>query len=176
MDRKKIFNDLVNYFSALYPHLNGKQRKVAEEWKLIKYIKDENQFLNAVAVAKMKKNRKDRCMAERRGNSKLLFANVKHKAPRVEINSTSSIESDSDLCGSPSLPTNESEPSIAPLAEGNNEKALSSASKSLPKPKQEELKAKISLEKDILLGLHRKRDTGVLSEHDRAELKSRDTT
>ena len=23
MDRKKIFNDLVKYFSALYPHLNG---------------------------------------------------------------------------------------------------------------------------------------------------------
>ena len=48
MDRKKIFNDLVKYFSALYPHLNGKQRKVAEEWKLIKDIKvkDESQFLN----------------------------------------------------------------------------------------------------------------------------------
>ena len=37
----------------------------------------------------------------------------------------------------------------------------------MPKPKQEELKAKISLEKDIFLGLQRKRDTGVLSEHDR---------
>ena len=70
-------------------------------------------------------------MPERRGNSKLFFANVKQKAPRVEINSTSSIESDSDLCGSPSLPTNESESSIAPLAEGNNEQAPSSASKSV---------------------------------------------
>ena len=100
MDRKKIFNDLVKYFSALYPHLNGKQRKVAEEWKLIKDIKDENQFLNA--VAKMKKDWEDRCTAERRGNSKLFLANVKQKAPRVEINSTSSIESDSDWCGSPS--------------------------------------------------------------------------
>ena len=58
---------------------------------------------------------------------------------------------------------NESESSIDPLAEGNNEKAPSSASKSMPKPRQEELKAKISLEKDILLGLRRKRNTGVLS-------------
>ena len=70
---------------------------MAEEWKL---IKDENQFLNA--VAKMKKDWKDRCMAERRGNSKLFFANVRQKATRhgftqVEIYSTSSIESDSDL-------------------------------------------------------------------------------
>ena len=57
------------------------------------------------AVAKLKKDWKDRCMAERRGNSKLLFANVTQKAPRVEINSVSLIESDSDLCGSSSLPT-----------------------------------------------------------------------
>ena len=100
----------MKYFIALYPHLNGKQRKVAEEWKLIKDIKDENQFLNA--VSKIKKYWKDRCMAERRGNSKLFFPNVKQKVPRVEINSSSVIESDSDLCGSPSLPTNESESSI----------------------------------------------------------------
>ena len=111
MDTKKIFNDLVKYFSALYPHLNGKQRKEAEEWKLFKDIKDKKQFL----VAKIKKDWKDRCTAERRGNRKLFLANVKQKAPRVEINSTSSIESDSDLCGSPSLPTNESESSYCSM-------------------------------------------------------------
>ena len=110
MNRKKIFNDLVKYFSALYPHLNGKQRKVAEEWKLSKDIKMKTSFLTQLprwrkidfqflnAVAKMKKDWKDHCMAER--NSKLVFANVKQKAPRVEIYWTSSIESDSDLCGS----------------------------------------------------------------------------
>ena len=44
----------------------------------------------------------------------------------------------------------------------------------MPKPKQEQLKYEIELEKYILLGLHRKRDTAILTEADKSGLKSRE--
>ena len=50
--RKTIFNNLVTFYNQLYPHLNGKdnQRYVADEWKIIKEIRDKNEFFNAVSA------------------------------------------------------------------------------------------------------------------------------
>ena len=48
-----------------------------------------------------------------------------------------------------------------------------SSKKVLEKPIQVQLRADIALEKDILLGLHRKRDSAMLTEADRKELKLR---
>ena len=43
-------------------------------------------------------------------------------------------------------------------------------------PKQDEIKEKIEFEKDILLGLHKKRDKGVMSSKDWEELRKREKT
>ena len=43
-------------------------------------------------------------------------------------------------------------------------------------PSQEKVKQKINIENDILAGLYRKRDLGQLSQSDRKEITSRETT
>ena len=45
-----------------------------------------------------------------------------------------------------------------------------------PTPVQEEVKRKINIENDILVGLYRKRDIGQLSQNDRNEISSREAT
>ena len=45
-----------------------------------------------------------------------------------------------------------------------------------PTPAQEEVKRKINIENDILVGLYRKRDIGQLSQNDRNEISSREAT
>ena len=45
-----------------------------------------------------------------------------------------------------------------------------------PTPAQEEMKRKINIENDILVGLYRKRDMGQLSQNDRNEISSREAT
>ena len=51
-DRKTIFNNLTAFYNQLYSHLNGKdnQRYVADEWKIIKEIRDENTEQNQLAI------------------------------------------------------------------------------------------------------------------------------
>ena len=45
-----------------------------------------------------------------------------------------------------------------------------------PTPAQEEVRRKINIEIDILVGLYHKRDIGQLSQNDRTELSSREAT
>ena len=45
-----------------------------------------------------------------------------------------------------------------------------------PTPAQEEVKRKINIESDILVGSYRKRDIGQLSQHDRNKISSREAT
>ena len=45
-----------------------------------------------------------------------------------------------------------------------------------PTPVQEEVKRKINIENDLLVGLHRKRDKGQLSQNYRNEISSREAT
>ena len=45
-----------------------------------------------------------------------------------------------------------------------------------PTPVQEEVKRKINMETDILVGLYRKRDIGQFSQNDRNEISSREAT
>ena len=56
MNRKKVFNELVvKYFNGLYPPFEWEGKptyNVAEEWKAIKDIKGENEFLSAVNTKK----------------------------------------------------------------------------------------------------------------------------
>ena len=52
MNRKMVFNDLVDCFSKLFPHVTGKQQKVAEEWKQISSIKNDDELLNAAKAKK----------------------------------------------------------------------------------------------------------------------------
>ena len=52
MDRRKVFIELVEYYCKLFPHYKGKQQVGANEWKNIKNIKDNNEFMNAVSSKK----------------------------------------------------------------------------------------------------------------------------
>ena len=83
-----------------------------------------------------------------------------------------SIYSPSSSMSSPP-PTQLSSPMSSPLPTPST--SLPSSSKKVrEKPKQEQLKAEIALEKDILIGLHRKRDSAMMSEGDRKELIERE--
>ena len=65
---------------------------------------------------------------------------------------------------------------VVPAPAKNSSQTQAAATKEVktrPTPKQDELKEKMGIEKDILLGLYRKREHGMLSVQDSDELKKR---
>ena len=52
MDRKKIFNELVQYYAKLFPNAANKQKKVSESWGELRTITDATTLLNAVDAKK----------------------------------------------------------------------------------------------------------------------------
>ena len=55
MSRRMIFNELLEYYWKFLPHHKDKQQVVANEWKNIKDIEDNNEFMNAVSSEKTMK-------------------------------------------------------------------------------------------------------------------------
>ena len=67
-DRNKVFNKLLSFYINLYPHVNGKgnQHYVVAAWKVIKEIKDEKEFFNAInAKRKEWKNHRQKVSSQR---------------------------------------------------------------------------------------------------------------
>ena len=53
MDRRKLFNELVEYYRNIFPHYKPKEQvAVANEWKNMKVIKDNVEFINVVLSIK----------------------------------------------------------------------------------------------------------------------------
>ena len=87
MDRRNVFNELVEYYGKLFPHHKGKWQVVANEWKNMKNIDNDNKFMNA---ASWKKEWKDHQIKEGRENMNKFFMNVKKErsaTPSVETSS-----------------------------------------------------------------------------------------
>ena len=181
-DRKTIFNNLVTFYNQLYPHLNGKdnQRYVADEWKIIKEIRDENEFFNAVSAKK--REWKSRLDGERKKNCQSFFAESKVKSipqhssdlQEQDLYEISISSSPSSLpLSTPTSPSSTNSSMNEPTPVSSPSSSSVSSKKVREKPRQVQLRADIALEKDILLALHRKRDSAMLTEADRKELKSR---
>ena len=52
MIKRKVFNELVECYGKLFPHHKGKQQVITNDWKNIKNIKDNNEFMDAVSSKK----------------------------------------------------------------------------------------------------------------------------
>ena len=52
MDRKKVFNDLVEVYGKLFPQNENKYEIVTEEWKELRDLKDPATFESAVEAKK----------------------------------------------------------------------------------------------------------------------------
>ena len=82
MDRKKVFNDLVDYYGKLFPQNVNKQKKVSEEWKEMRDIKDTSTFKSAVEAKK--KEWKQLHLSQGRANMTKFFTFPKTKAKVTE--------------------------------------------------------------------------------------------
>lgn len=118
MDRKKVFNDLVEFYGKLFPQKENKQKIVAEEWKELRDIKDPAAFRSAVDAKK--KEWKQLNLTQGRENIAKFFTFPKTKATttkaasaptetsanitEVDLTSTTELEVSSEVAACLSVP------------------------------------------------------------------------
>ena len=155
----------MTFYNQLYPHLNGNdnQRYVADEWKIIKEIRDKNEFFNAVSAKK--REWISRLDGVRKKNCQSFFAKSKVKSipqhssdlQEQDLNEISISSSPSSLpLSTPTSPSSTNSSMNEPTPVSSPSSSTVSSKKVREKPRQVQLRADIALEKDILLGLHRK--------------------
>ena len=178
LDREQLFNDLVKFYSKLFPQKNQKifQGDVCLVWERIKqeHRNDDNALRRAVDEARTEwKQKCDRSKC----SAMYYFKNpFERKAPKQDgdQNGESSGETsiDAEL-----KKTRERIPTpTAVIYDPGCATKPPKQKKVQPTPKQDEIKEKIEFEKDILLGLHKKRDKGMMSSKDWEELRKREKT
>ena len=92
MDKKQVFNDLVDYYGKLFPHITKKQQKVAEEWEAIRDIEDGALFKSALE-AKKKEWHQTKLREGRKNISKFFtFTQTKPKSTEAETPVTNTVD------------------------------------------------------------------------------------
>ena len=167
------FKTLLNAYEKAYPEKNKNacQNAVAEIWKHTKKdYPSSDELRNEVD---RKSNEWKEFSIPKKSKMTDFWSGVQKKSTNVTIKlpPTASQEStESSLEPTESVTLNDTQSSTETTP---SEASIPSEA---PTPAQEEVKRKINIENDILVGLYRKRDIGQLSQNDRNEISSREAT
>ena len=167
------FKTLLNAYEKVYPEKNKNacQNAVAEIWKNMK--KDYPSSDELRKEVDRKANEWKELSITKKSKMTDFWSGVRKKSTNVTIKlpPTASQEStESSLEPTESVTLNDTQSSTETTP---SEASIPSEA---PTPAQEEVKRKINIENDILVGLYRKRDIGQLSQNDRNEISSREAT
>ena len=164
---------LLNAYEKAYPEKNKNacQNAVAEIWKNMK--KDYPSSDELRKEVDRKTNEWKELSITKKSKMTDFWSVVRKKIINITIKlpPTASQEStESSLEPTESVTLNDTQSSTETTP---SEASIPSEA---PTPAQEEVKRKINIENDILVGLYRKRDIGQLSQNDRNEISSREAT
>ena len=167
------FKTLLNAYEKAYPEKNKNacQNAVAEIWKNMK--KDYPSFDELRKEVDRKANEWKELSITKKSKMTDFWPGVRKKSTNVTIKlpPTASQEStESSLEPTESVTLNDTQSSTETTP---SEASIPSEA---PTPAQEEVKRKINIENNILVGLYCKRDIGQLSQNDRNEISSREAT
>ena len=163
------FKTLLNAYEKAYPEKNKNacQNAVAEIWKNMK--KDYPSSDELRKEVDRKANEWKELLITKKLKMTDFWSGVRKKSTSVTIKlpPTATQEStESSLEPTESVTLNDTQSSTKTIP------SEASIPSEVPTPAQEEVKRKISIENDILVGLYRKRDIG---QNDRNEISSRET-